>query len=72
MVTGTKPATWYPGGGLRKNDAPSSTATRYARPSGRKTLGLSVVLFNSVFATGAVITAPKPKPATAIPVISPR
>jgi hypothetical protein len=41
-------------------------------PSGRNTLVLSLVPPSSALATGAVITAPKPNPATAIPVIRPR
>lgn len=45
---------------------------RYAMPSGRNTLVLSLVEFSSDFATGATITAPKPNPATAMPVMSPR
>ena len=41
-------------------------------PSGRNTLGVWSVPLRRDFATGATITAPNPKPATAMPVIRPR
>ena len=41
-------------------------------PSGRKTLVFWLVLRSMAVATGLVMTAPKPKPPTAMPVMSPR
>ncbi len=54
-----------------RNMAAAVTAIAYAIPRMRKVVNRLVELIR-LFAAGAVITAPPPKPATAMPVITPR
>ena len=53
------------------NSAPPVTATKYATPRIAKVCSTPTEAINRV-AIGAVMSAPAPKPVTAIPVISPR
>src|SRR5579864_8898061 len=70
-AVGCQPAGCQPSGGFRMKSAESTATAPYAIPR-YANVGISPTVCISFPAAGAEISEPAPKPATAIPVISPR